>query len=76
MARQRNLIYLIIGQGLVQPVEAVIEMSLKSALLPSMAEELKLQINDGEADCLRGGLATVFNAVMTNPPLGRNSSRL
>ncbi|MFT5623393.1 MAG: hypothetical protein ACI9FZ_001330 [Bacteroidia bacterium] len=45
MARQRNLIYLIIGQGLMHPVEAVIEMSLKSALLPSMAEELKLQIN-------------------------------
>ena len=56
--------------GLMQPVQEVIEASLKSAVLPSMAEELELQINDGEADCLRGGLATVFNAVMTNPPLG------
>jgi predicted NBD/HSP70 family sugar kinase len=62
--------------GLMQPVQVVIEASLRSAVLPSMAEELKLQINDGEADCLRGGLATVFNAVMTNPPLGRNSPRL
>jgi predicted NBD/HSP70 family sugar kinase len=62
--------------GLMQPVQVVIEASLRSAVLPSMAEELKLQINDGEADCLRGGLATVFNAVMTDPPLGRNSPRL
>jgi predicted NBD/HSP70 family sugar kinase len=62
--------------GLMQPVQVVIEASLRSAVLPSMAEELKLQINDGEADCLRGGLATVFNAVMTNPPLGRNTPRL
>ena len=62
--------------GLMQPVEEVIETSLKSAVLPSMAEELELQINDGEADCLRGGLATIFNAVMTNPPLGRNSLRV
>jgi predicted NBD/HSP70 family sugar kinase len=62
--------------GLMQSVEAVIEASLKSAVLPSMAEELELQINDGEADCLRGGLATVFDAVMTNPPLGCNSSRV
>jgi hypothetical protein len=76
MARQRNLIYLSLGLGLMQPVQVVIEASLRSAVLPSMTEELKLQINDGEADCLRGGLATVFNAVMTNPPLGRNSPRL
>jgi len=62
--------------GLMQPVQEVIEASLKSAVLPSMAEELELQINDGEADCLRGGLATVFNAVMTNPPLVSDSSRL
>jgi predicted NBD/HSP70 family sugar kinase len=62
--------------GLMQPVQVVIETSLKSAVLPSMAEELELQINDGEADCLYGGLATVFNAVMTNPPLGCNSSRV
>jgi len=62
--------------GLMQPVQEVIEASLKSAVLPSMAEELELQINDGEADCLRGGLATVFNAVMTNPPLVSDSSRV
>jgi len=62
--------------GLMQPVQEAIEASLKSAVLPSMAEELELQINDGEADCLRGGLATVFNAVMTNPPLVSDSSRV
>jgi predicted NBD/HSP70 family sugar kinase len=62
--------------GLMQPVQVVIETSLKSAVLPSMAEELELQINDGEADCLRGGLATIFNAVLTNPPLGCNSWRV
>ena len=59
--------------GLMRPVESVIMASLKSSVLPSMAEELDLQINDDEADCLRGGLATVFDAVLTNPPLGGDS---
>ena len=57
-------------------VEPVIASSLEQAVLPGMAEELQLQVNDGGADCLRGGLATVFDAVMTNPPLGRDSSQV
>ena len=42
-------------------------------ILPSTAEELKLQINDDEADYLLRGLATVFDAVMTNSLLRRGS---
>ncbi len=62
--------------GLMRSVEPVIAASMEQAVLPSMDEELELQINDGEADCLRGGLAMVFDAVMTNPPLGRDSSQV
>jgi hypothetical protein len=42
-------------------------------ILPSTTEELKLQINDDEADCLLRGLATVFDAVMANSLLRRGS---
>ncbi len=59
---------------LMRPVESVIAAELERSVLPIMVEELELQINDGEADCLRGGLATVFDAVMTNPPLVRDLS--
>ena len=62
--------------GLMRSVEPVIAASMEQAVLPSMDEELELQINDGEADCLWGGLAMVFDAVMTNPPLGRDSSQV
>lgn len=62
--------------GLMRPVESVIATSMERAVLPSMDEELELQINDGGADCLRGGLAMVFDSVMTNPPLGCDSSQV
>jgi predicted NBD/HSP70 family sugar kinase len=61
---------------LMRPVESVIAAELERAVLPSMAKELELQVNDGQTDCLRGGLATVFDAVMMNPPLVCESSQV
>jgi predicted NBD/HSP70 family sugar kinase len=60
--------------GLMQPFESVIAAEVARTALPSMTEKLDLQVNFGQSNCLRGGLATVFDAVMTDPPLEREPS--
>jgi predicted NBD/HSP70 family sugar kinase len=52
---------------LVKLVGAGVQSALLEQTLPYMAEELELVFNESDDDSLLGGLATVFDATMTNP---------
>ena len=52
---------------LVKLVEPVVQSALLEHTLPYMAEALEIVVNQSDDDSLLGGLATVFDATMTNP---------
>ena len=57
---------------LLQSVEPAIRESLQAETLPHMAEALEIIISNSGDDPLIGCLATIFDDVMKNPPLGEN----
>ncbi len=52
---------------LVKLVESGVRSALLEQTLPYMAEALEVVVNESDDDSLLGGLATVFDATMTNP---------
>lgn len=55
--------------ALMDCVEPVIRESLMEETLPYVADSLEFVVSGSEDDRLRGCLATVFDAVMKNPPI-------
>lgn len=52
---------------LMKLVEPELQAALIEQTLPYMAEALEVVVNESDDDSLLGGLATVFDATMTNP---------
>jgi predicted NBD/HSP70 family sugar kinase len=52
---------------LIKLVESDVHSALLEQTLPYMAEDLEVVVNASDDDSLLGGLATVFDATMTNP---------
>jgi hypothetical protein len=52
---------------LIKLVESDVRSALLEQTLPYMAEGLEVVVNASDDDSLLGGLATVFDATMTNP---------
>ena len=52
---------------LIKLVESDVRSALLEQTLPYMAEDLEVVVNASDDDSLLGGLATVFDATMTNP---------
>lgn len=54
---------------LLKHAEPAIRQGWREEVLPQMSDELEICVSDNPADQLMGCLATVFDAVMKNPPI-------
>jgi len=60
---------------LMQRVEPTIKEALLAEVLPCMAERIDLRVSDSDEDQRMGCLATVYDAIMQNPPIGGETHR-
>jgi predicted NBD/HSP70 family sugar kinase len=61
--------------GLMQWVKPIIQQELRQKTLPYISKGVDVIVNSSDQDHMLGCLATVFDAVMQNPEIGKDSRR-